>query len=318
MAPAEHGTIDVLLATRDGAAHLDGQLASIWAQSDDNFRVVARDDGSQDDTERILERHAAAQGERMRIVESGEPTRSAAGNFSRLMAASDAPYVAFCDQDDVWLPDKLSRSRQAMAALERCFPADAPLLVHSDLEVVDDQLAVLSRSFWRYQKLDPATARRLHRLLVQNVVTGCTCLLNRSLVARGTPVPADAIMHDWWLALVACAFGGIGAIPQPTVRYRQHGGNDTGARRWDAAYVAAKALRFFDTEDLDEGLRRSSAQAAAFLDRFAADLDSDTRRMVEALATLERKGWFARRGTIVRHRLFKVGLIRNLALLARV
>jgi glycosyltransferase involved in cell wall biosynthesis len=318
MPSAEHGTIDVLLATRDGAAHLDRQLASIWAQTDENVRVVARDDGSQDDTREILARHAAAHGERMRIVEDGEPTGSAAGNFSRLMSASDAPYVAFCDQDDVWLPDKLSRSRAAMAALERRFPADAPLLVHSDLEVVDDQLALLSRSFWQYQKLDPATARRLHRLLVQNVVTGCTCLLNRSLVERGSPVPGDAIMHDWWLALVACAFGGIGEIAQPTVRYRQHGGNDTGALRWDTAYVVAKAIRFFDTEDLDEGLRRSSAQAAAFLDRFAADLDSDTRRVVEALATLDRKGWFARRRTLVRHRLFKIGWIRNLALLARI
>ncbi len=254
----------------------------------------------------------------MRIVDDGEPTGSAAGNFSRLLAASEAPYVAFCDQDDVWLPDKLSRSRRAMTALERSHAAGAPLLVHSDLEVVDDRLGLLSPSFWRYQKLDAATARHLNRLLVQNVVTGCTCLINRSLVERGTPVPAAAIMHDWWLALVACAFGGIGAIPRPTVRYRQHGGNDTGAQGWDAGYVVDKAARFFDTADFDEGLRRSSAQAAAFLERFAEDLDRETRRMVEALATLDRKGFAARRWAVLHHRLFKIGLIRNLALLTRI
>jgi len=317
---AEHGggTIQVLLATWNGAAHLDEQLASVWDQTDDDFAVLARDDGSTDDTARILERHAAEHPGRMRILPTDAPTGSASGNFSKLMAAADAAYVAFCDQDDIWMPDRLARSREAMRVLERKGGGDVPLLVHSDLEVVDTELHTLARSFWRYQKLDPGIVRHLNRLIVQNVVTGCTCLANRALIEKGTPVPADAIMHDWWLALVACAFGRIGEVARPTVRYRQHGANDTGAKRWDAGDVLSKAARLFDTADLEESLHRGRAQAAAFLERHGRELGIEKRTVVEAWATMGERGFFARRQAVIRHGLFKIGFVRNLALLLRI
>jgi glycosyltransferase involved in cell wall biosynthesis len=306
--------VEILLATFEGARFLPAQLDSLWAQSDPDFQVLARDDGSCDETPAILRRHAEAHPGRLRLLEdgggAGDPTR----NFARLLEASRAPFVALCDQDDVWLPDHLALARARMAALEARHGAATPLLVHGDLEVVDAELRPLGPSFWRYQKLDPRAARRLNRALVQNVVTGCTCLLNRALVEKALPVPDDAVLHDWWLALVACAFGAVGEVPQPVVRYRQHGANAAGARRWQ---VGRALLRAFRTGELRVTLALTQRQAAVFLDRYGSELSPRQRATAAAYAGLSRRGFWGRRWTLLRHGLFKVGALRNLGLLAR-
>src|SRR4029077_11295650 len=105
------------------------------------------------------------------------------------------------------------------------------LLVHSDLSVVDDALRELQPSFWRYSGFDPERTN-LARLLLKNTVTGCASLVNLPLVMLPVPVPPAALLHDYWLALVAAAAGRIAVVREPLVAYRQHARNAVGAREY--------------------------------------------------------------------------------------
>ena len=112
-------TIDILLATYNGETFLDEQLDSIAAQAHGDWRLIARDDGSSDRTPEILEAFRMRHPGKVVVLEDGDGNLGLVQNFSRLMAHSDAPYAAFCDQDDVWMPEKLALSLAKMRELEQ-------------------------------------------------------------------------------------------------------------------------------------------------------------------------------------------------------
>lgn len=312
------GRLEVLLATYNGARFLGEQLQSLLAQTVSSFRILVRDDGSVDGTAEILRDHAQRFPDRIVLLPTGKTTLGPAGNFTRLLEHSTADYVLFSDQDDVWLADKVEITLAKMRELEARHGPATPLLVHTDLKVVAADLQPLGESFWAYQHLVPVVAEHLNRLLVQNVITGCTTMVNRPLVRLAAPVPEGAIMHDWWLGLTAAAFGQIGHLSQPTVLYRQHGANDTGAQAWGASYILRQAYRFFDNQELQESLRQTQRQAGLFLARFADRLDHAQHEAVRTYAQLEQASFLMRRWLILKHGYYKVGWIRNLALLCRV
>lgn len=229
---AEPGSIEVLLATYNGQCFLQAQIDSLLSQTYTDLTILAGDDGSTDDTLTILREIAAAHPHRLRLLPPQKPSGSAKENFLRLMAASTAPYVALSDQDDVWLPDKLTASMEAMQTLEQQHGTDVPLLVFSDLTVVDEHLQQVHPSFWVQQHIKPDRIHHLAPLLAQNVVTGCTALMNRALVRRCLTMPPEVYMHDWWIALNACVFGHSYVLHRPTVLYRQHEHNVIGARTY--------------------------------------------------------------------------------------
>ena len=309
---------DILLATYNGATFVEAQLRSLLAQSQDGFRILARDDSSSDGTLTILEAVAEANQSRFRIIKDGKGRLGACGNFGALLALADAPYVMFCDQDDIWVSDKIDRILGKMQEEEAVAGLRTPVLVHSDLKVVDEDTKEIAPSFWKYQNLEPEKGKAFNRLLVQNVVTGCATMVNRALVQKALPIPGEAIMHDWWLALVAAAFGRIGHLPEATVLYRQHGRNELGAKQWNAGYVIRKAMRLFDREELSKSLGATQRQAAAFAQRFGDDLAPGQRAAAEAYASLAKRGFLERRIMLWRYGLFKNGLIRNLGLFARI
>ena len=228
--------VDILLATYNGAAYLAPQLDSLLAQTHGHFRLLVSDDGSSDDTLAILQRYESAFDGRLVLLPSARPAGAPGGgvlrNFERLMRASAdddrAAYIAFCDQDDVWLPEKTARLLAALQALEARHGSAAPCLVHSDLTVVDQDLQVISPSFAAYQRIAPVDVTP-RTLLSVNQVTGCATMINRALLQLALPLPPEVVMHDWWLALLA----GSGArqfVPEALIRYRQHGRNQVGAR----------------------------------------------------------------------------------------
>ncbi len=311
-------SVEILLATYDGARFLSELLQSLFAQTHRELRVLARDDRSSDETLEVLRRASVERPGRFALVQDADGRLGARDNFARLMEASTAPYVMFSDQDDVWTPRKVEVTLEAMRNAEARGGPDQPVLVHTDLWVVDEKLRELSGSFWRYQHLDPALGRRLERALVQNVVTGCTVMVNRPLLRRALPIPREAVMHDWWVALVAAALGEVVDVPEATVAYRQHGANDRGAAPWSARHVLQKAARLGDASELHASLRESRLQAAAFHGRFADLLDPAGREAVARFAELDRLSFWGRRRALVRHGLWKHGLVRNLGLLIRV
>lgn len=242
--------------------------------------ILARDDNSTDQTPQILQDYARRFPDRFRILPTQTPAGSARNNFLALLQASNAAYIAFADQDDVWLPQKLELEMKAMHALEQRFGPAMPLLVFSDLTVVDDALVPLAPSFWRHRRLDPRNLNRLGRLLMQNVVTGCTALLNAPLARLARSMPQAAVMHDWWVALLASTLGHATSVNQPLVLYRQHENNVIGATRTAPPVGARGRLQH---ERCRERWQQSVAQAQALLETHEPDLSSATRQQLEDL-----------------------------------
>lgn len=214
-------SVAVVMATYNGARHLAEQLDSILAGRLLPDLILARDDGSQDGTWAILEAARAAHPALVRL-ERGGARLGAAGNFLHLIRAlPDAvQFAALADQDDVWERDKLAR---AVAALHAAGTTQ-PTLYCSRQRLVDEEGRLLRLSpDWRR----PLTFRNA---LVENIVTGCTAVLNRAAIdlVRRHPLP-DVPFHDWWLYLAVTGVGGrVIYDPRPSLRYRQHGANVTG------------------------------------------------------------------------------------------
>jgi glycosyltransferase involved in cell wall biosynthesis len=302
--------VAVLLTTYNGERFLGDLLGSLERQSDTRFDLLIRDDGSKDRTLEILETFQADSPLDVTILPPGE-NLGAAQNFAHLLdTALERPYryFMFCDQDDLWMPHKVERTLQAMQAAEVDDPSK-PLLVHTDLQVVDEHLTPIAPSYWHYQGIDPAYDT-LNRLLVQNVVTGCTVVINRPLAEKATPIPKRIIMHDWWVGLVASTFGRIVALPDATVQYRQHNANDTGADAFGPGTITRKALAL-----LSFSFDKYTTQAHTFLDRYHGELDENTRTLLEAFTAIEEEPWLKGKATLLRHHIFKQHWTRNIGLL---
>ncbi len=270
--------VEVLLATYNGERFLRDQIDSILSQTYPNVTITTRDDGSTDGTDAILREYEARYPKQIRVLRDGVSTRHPKRNFERLMQASTAPYVALSDQDDVWQADKLAKQMQAMQASEKLYGATQPLLVFTDLEVVDDQMRTLAASFWKEHSIPGHHTDRFERLLTQNIFTGCTGLLNRALVERSLPIPDRAFMHDWWITLVASAFGHLIPLPVQSVRYRQHANNAVGAPK--TGHRLVPSLRDHDVRR--KGWEMSEDNAYAMRERFPGVLPAGKQLLVDA------------------------------------
>lgn len=300
--------IDIVLATYNGAPYLPAQLDSLLQQDCGGWRLLVRDDGSSDQSAAILQSYAERFPGKIRVLANSGGNLGACGNFAELLRSSDADYTMLCDQDDVWLPDKVGRTLAEMQRLEAECGKDSPVLVHTDFRVVDEQLRVVAESGWRFQKTDP-TRSALNQLLVQNVATGCTVMINRALREIALPIPPEALMHDWWLALVASAFGRIGCLRQSTMLYRQHGGNKVGAQDWGVAYLVSLVAQLALIRAV---MARNRSQAKAFCAQYSGSLAGGQETLLEVFFSLPERGWRRRRLDVIRHGIFYAGTVRNI------
>lgn len=256
----------ILLATYQGERYLRAQLDSLTAQTCADWKAFVHDDGSQDGTMDILREYVRRDPERFCLIDAPS-TGGAKNNFLFLTAQVQAPYYMYCDQDDVWLPDKIERTMDRMRELESRQGKDRPCLVHTELKVVDASLRPISSRLSEYQGIEPERLT-LGRLLVQNVVTGCTMMVNRPL--RDAMIrcadPGAIRMHDWWAALIAMRFGALRFLPEATILYRQHGNNSVGAQR--AKGLGGLLKKALDTRAIRGSIQATRAQAQAFAKAF--------------------------------------------------
>lgn len=272
----------VLLPVFNGAAFLAEQLESILHQSHHPVGILCRDDGSSDNSVAILDQYQTRYPEQITILPSGADRLGVIKSFAKLMqvALSMADedggdvYFALADQDDLWQADKLSVCLDALKEAEQ-EQLDTPILVHSDLCVISEDGDEIAPSLMKYQGLKPERASFAAQL-VSNTVTGCTTLFNVALLRRALPMPSDTMMHDWWIALVASAFGRRIYLPYALVQYRQHSSNTLGARLYARGKLGSALLKKVFQGKKDplaqqqyEGL---SQQARAFYERFGSEL----------------------------------------------
>jgi len=283
-------TIAIVLAIYDGEKFLEQQLESIVLQDHQKWSLYVRDDGSHDDSRNIVEQFSKVD-KRVHVLTDAKNHLGARDNFASLMerrTLDSYPYIAFSDQDDVWQHDKLSMQLDVMHEMERHYSGTA-LLVHSDMTVVDASLNMIDPSFMDYQGIRHEE-NAVPVLLAQNFVTGCTALVNRTLLDIALPLPEEALMHDWWLALCAAVFGHIGYIDKPLVRYRQHGNNEVGAKHpGDYLNPLSGEWRRRWLEGRDH-LFQSMKQAQALADRIREHApDNPHLALVEAYASLQKE-----------------------------
>jgi glycosyltransferase involved in cell wall biosynthesis len=285
--------VTVLLALRNGAAFLEPQLASLVGQSQKPALILASDDGSTDATPAIFRKFAATLPEGAARLVDG-PARGGTANFLHLLALAPAGQLtAFCDQDDVWLPEKLARAARALQGIA------GPALYGARSFEVDAALKHprLSRPMpppWDFG-----------HALAQNFAGGNTMVLNAAaltLVQRCLPGLPEPVVHDWFLyQLIAGAGGRIVFDDTPVLLYRQHPGNMIGA----AGGLGAKLQRaaamltgtYSDWSDRNiASLRHCQAAltpaARALLDDFAQNRHAPlpTRLNMLRRTRLHRKG----------------------------
>ena len=221
--------ISVALCTYNGAHFLDEQLSSLLAQTRLPNELVVCDDGSTDGTLQILADFQSRAPFPTRLYVN-PVNLGPAKNFEQAIGLCDGDLIALCDQDDVWMPEKLG---EAEAHFDKFPDIDA---VFSDALIVDSELRPLTYTLWRQvgftraERQMMADGRGLEVLLKHVTVTGATLTIRSSLRQRALPIPTGW-MHDAWVAVIAAASGGLRAIPAALIFYRQHDSNEIGARR---------------------------------------------------------------------------------------
>ncbi|MCR5581334.1 MAG: glycosyltransferase family 2 protein [Pseudobutyrivibrio sp.] len=254
--------VAVLMATYNGGQFIRQQLDSLFAQSTQNFRLVVHDDGSTDETVSILQEYYESYKGRMEII-YGSAVGNAMGNFMYLLNEVEADYYFFCDQDDVWLPtkieDTLKEIQDAECTSDRM--SRTPVMVFTDMYVVDANLSVIDDSFIRYLGRDPKNVAYT-QVLIDNPAAGTAMGFNRALrdkaVSCETVQWAHVPMHDAWLLEIASIFGIVRSIDKPMVYYRQTGNNIMGAT---TETTIDKVVR--NTSELSQGF---FAKKKAFID----------------------------------------------------
>ena len=298
----------VLLATYNGSKYVRQMIDSVLAQDYEDVHLVLSDDGSADDTVEILEEYAHSYPGRVTHYRSGLRFGNAQNHFMHLLQQfHDAPYVMFCDQDDIWHPDKIRKTMNKMLQTETS--PEIPALVHTDLNVVDAQCNCIHPSFTRFSGIS-GDRLSVQALLVQNVVTGCTMMLNRKLAILATEnLPASHIaMHDWWIALLASACGTIGYLDEATIYYRQHGNNSVGAKNARSLPQILSKLR---NNKIRIRMEKSFCQAEAFLVCFGEILPPEEAAVICAYAKLKDANWLQRKSAYIKHGFLMDGLLKK-------
>jgi len=286
--PGLTGTVEVLLSTFNGERYLAEQLESLWAQDYKDLTLSVRDDGSSDSTPELLGELGAGH-DSARFVEG--PHLGAGKSFLELLrhVSPNAEYAAFCDQDDVWLPGKLST---AVAALD-C--VDGPALYCSAVQLVREDL----------------TPVRVHRrcvrgpsfenALVENVATGCTIVLNRPAIdLLASRSPEHFVMHDAWCYLVVSGCGRVIYDPTPWALYRLHGSNTMGVGETPMAEWLGRARRMLAKNSGPSFRRQAEELEKLYAGKLSPRATQTLELFLTSLSSFSRRAWYAIKGAVHR------------------
>ena len=299
-------TVAILMAVHNGEKFIGDQIRSILDQTVTDWVLFIRDDGSEDDTLSVVREYASLT-PRIVLMEDAYFTGGAKQNFEAIRRwvteHYDFSYFMYCDQDDVWMQDKIEKTFRRMKETE---DGKVPVLVHTDLSVVDEELNLIAKSCFRYRKMDPDVKDTGH-ILTENNVTGCTAMWNRSLNEKIPPDRGGAAMHDWWLALTASCFGKIECVKEPTVLYRKHGNNMLGV---SPTVSLSTILKRLDGERIRNVNRSSAVQAAAFLED-AGEIPETKRQVIGKYLEVLQMDRFPRMWNMIRYGYQKQCLIHT-------
>jgi len=228
-----NNTIAILMATYNGEEFIIEQIESILNQTYTDWILLIHDDGSKDSTIDIISYYSELYPNKIIHLEDKYTFGSSKGNFTYLLKIVDDRfnYIMFSDQDDVWKSDKIEKTFIKMKEEEHSYGMSCPIIIFSDLIVVNKNLEIISDSMWKYQRVKPSFSKSINRLGTCNVVTGCTMMINKAAKLEYR-LTKNAIMHDWLLSLQVLKAGGrISFVNEGLIFYRQHSSNVCGAKQ---------------------------------------------------------------------------------------
>lgn len=301
--------VQVLLSTYNGEKFLKELLDSVLSQDYPNVSILIRDDGSGDGTSGILSAYQDLPN--IEII-FGENVGAIKSFFELLKrVAEDTDYIAFCDQDDVWMKDKISR---AVFDLEKKVPGQIPGMYFSRYAIVDEKLKLLG-----YSQV-PKRAPSFENALVQNIATGCTVVINKQARLRIIKeFPREVRMHDWWIYQVVSALGNVIYDPVPSVLYRQHSSNIVGAKASSLGRWMNRLKRFAKRGRL----LLVTGQAREFMRIFGDQLTGGKKDILDDFVSgrdrfLNRVGYAAFRCRVYRQTILENIVLKVLLVLNRV
>jgi len=277
----------IIMSTYNGGKYLTTQLDSILKQSLPSDLILIRDDGSTDDTVHRLNEYKNKY-EQIHILQDNLGNIGVQRSYALLLRhvfSLNVQYVMFADQDDVWLPEKTQKLMAAISRLDNKKPA----LVFSDVQVVDSNLQLISPSLLHFQKLNPHHASSLKALLLYSPALGCSMLFNAQLLkfllslSEGFPNP------DKWALLVAAALGQVDYLAEPTLLYRQHSENVTGALKG----IHRKVLSFQSIQFIKKRYQ-TAINEARILERHVPNLYEKDKIIIQQFTQLFTGNYWSR------------------------
>lgn len=310
--------VSIAIATYNGSFFLKEQLDSIYNQTYKNIEVVVTDDCSSDSTLQILEEYHQKHG---LIYHSNEHNLGFLKNFEKAISLCNGDYIALCDQDDVWIPNKIELEFRTLLEIEHSVGKNIPILIFSDLQIVDYELNATSDLFYNSPNFNPYKTSCNH-LLVQNVVTGCTAFFNLALKNIAIPIPTNATYHDHWLAMIASIFGEIKFLNVKTVYYRQHSRNCVGSGKREDRYLWKALKKFIKIFllPLDNEKFRLTFEYQFRLSREVCKLNNIPDEIYETCnfwGNLENVSFFRRKFNIVNKNLLRHTILEKMEMIVR-
>lgn len=267
--------ITIIMAVYNGQEYIREQLESLKDQTYTEWRLVIRDDRSSDKTAEIVKKFSDEVEQEVIFKVNEKLSGSAKNNFALLINdAKESDYVMFCDQDDIWKKDKIEITFNKMKQAEERYGRDFPLLVHGDVEVIDENGNINADSMFEMSHINADS--KLPQILIQNHVTGCTMMCNKKLIAGISEYASSEyiIMHDYLAALYASVFGKIEVIKKPLLSYRQHSGNSVGAKNNNNAVYLLKRLAN-GRKSYKEAMETSRNQVKFFVEIYREELAAE-------------------------------------------
>lgn len=281
----------VVLATCNGARFLDEQFNSLLQQTLSPDLILIFDDASDDDTPSLLEKYAKLNHVN---IQRNANRMGVNENFRQAIAAVPAGYdIAICDQDDIWLPEKLETSVALLHSLGAAF--DQPALVYSDCLLIDEKGKTIGTSVHR-QRGQHRYEAVWDTFLFGNMVSGCTIVMNSAMQSVMAALPkTDFYIYDAWLAMAGFGWGKIACLPNPLIRYRQHNANLTFSDHRATNRTQRMLHHITQLWGKDSFLQQEIALAKDFHTQFGSRLSPDSKRTLQQFIELENQSYLQKK-----------------------
>lgn len=315
----------IVLSTYNGELYLKAQLDSLFLQTNQQWTLLIRDDGSTDNSIKIIKEYEKKYPNRIQWLPDSLGNLGTLCSMTHLLKATTADYVFTCDQDDYWLKDKVQISLDAMQKAVQQHGQQTPLLVYTDLQVGDSNLKIIHPSYFKKHHLQPEKLKSLASNMLNIYCSGATMLLNQALIQciqlpLHNPDLLIRNLQDWWFNLYAVSLGKIITVHKPLMIYRLHNFNNSAkkqAHMHQHAHFLFKILLKYLPQSISQYLVNgwyTTASSKSIVEEFLKTLPQGSSAYEAYKTYLEvcNKSFFGRKWGFIKHRYHRQNWIRTL------